>query len=124
MKKLLVLFILFITVSAMSAESMVILKKGQIAPYDGIHLDSNQMKKFRKAHEEKELCVQKSASQKELIKIQELEKDYYMDKHSKLKDTHEKYKIKSFWAKTGYFLLGVVITGAISYGTMKYGPRR
>lgn len=107
-----------------SAEQMIILKKGQTAPYEGILSNGEQMKKFRHAHESLELCADKSSKQKELQKLQSLEKDHYKKKYEDLQVTHKKHKIKSWWAKTGYFLLGVAITGMISYGAMKYGPRR
>jgi len=118
-----IFLVLLICFDVCAQEQMVILDKNQPAPFKGILSNADQMKKFRESHESLKICKEISNKQEQLAKLTEIESNYYKKKYTNLNDEHEKYKSKTWWQKTGYFLLGVVITGTISYAAMKYGRR-
>lgn len=83
---------------------MTILKKGDVAPYDGILSDAAQMKEFRQINEDKKNLELQNLKLKDLSAIQDERVEVY---RSELKASES----RSFWKSVGYFTLGVLVTG-------------
>jgi len=83
---------------------MTTLKKGDVAPYDGILSDAAQMKEFRQINEDKKNLELQNLKLKDLSAIQDERVELYK---SELKSS----EARSFWKSVGYFTLGVLITG-------------
>jgi hypothetical protein len=83
---------------------MIILKKGDIAPYDGILSDAAQMKEFRQINEDKKNLELQNLKLKDLSLVQDDRVEAY---RSELKASES----RSFWKSVGYFTLGVLVTG-------------
>jgi len=83
---------------------MTILKKGDVAPYDGILSDAAQMKEFRQINEDKKNLELQNLKLKDLSAIQDDRVELYK---SELKSSES----RSFWKSVGYFTLGVLVTG-------------
>ena len=90
---------------------MVVLKKDQPAPFDGILSDSAQMKEFRQINETNKLLNQQNLELKNLSVLQNEKLDLYksgLNSANLVIEKNEKYK---FWTNIGYFTLGVLVTG-------------
>jgi hypothetical protein len=83
---------------------MIVLKKGDIAPFEGILSDAAQMKEFRQINEDKKNLELQNLKLKDLSAIQDERVELYK---SELKSSES----RSFWKSVGYFTLGVLITG-------------
>lgn len=107
--KYLLIFLLSIQMSF--AQQMVILDKGQEAPFKGVLNDAKQMKVFRQANEEKKLLDKKVQSlellkvkQEEIIKIHSEEA-----KHARTQYRRE--QVSNVWGRVVWFSLGILVTG-------------
>lgn len=107
--RFLLVFLLSIQVSF--AQQMVILDKGQEAPFKGILNDSKQMKVFRQANEEKKLLDKKvqglellKVRQEELIKI-------HSDEAKHARTQYRREQVSNTWNRVLWFSLGILVTG-------------
>lgn len=111
MNKVLTICIVIIFSFSSFAGQLTKLQKGDKAPYDGILADSKQMKNFRKIEEERKLLELKNIKLSELGKIKDNKIDLYQKDLSNTHKEFAKYKTKTFFTNTGYFVLGVILTG-------------
>lgn len=125
MKKNLILLIVMLVIACnINAEevahgNITFVEKGDPAPYAGYVVDESQMKHFRQINEEKKLLEKKTIKLEELGIRQEDSKEWYKNNYYKVKEKYEWQQTKSFWTNTLYFVGGAVLTGLISYGTVK-----
>jgi hypothetical protein len=105
-----ILLILLLTFNCF-AQQMVKLDEGQKAPFAGILSDSEQMKTFRKTNEELKLTKKQNITLKELAVVQERQAKLYKEESDAYRTQLRREQVKSFWAKVGYFALGVLVTG-------------
>lgn len=92
---------------------------GEVVMYDGFLVDAPQMKHFRQINEEKKLLEDKTIKLEELGIREKEAKDWYKNNYYEVKKKYEWQQTKSFWVSTLYFLGGAVLTGAVSYATVK-----
>jgi hypothetical protein len=117
--------IIFTLVSCFNCGAGVIkpIKKGEVSSINGFVIDHDQEMKFRKINEEKKLLETKTIALEELGKIKTAQVDYYKDVHSKTIEDMKRRESRIFWNRTVYFIGGIVLTGFMSYATVKYGRR-
>ena len=87
-----------------SYAEMVIVKKGDPAPFEGILVDQAQMKEFRQINEDKKNLELQNLKLKDLALINDERVDLYRKELSSS-------ETKSLWKSVGYFALGVLVTG-------------
>jgi hypothetical protein len=102
MKELIVIIIL-ISNSAF-AQNAVTLNKGDITPFSGILVKSERLDKLVKAEQSNVVLSDLRISQDELI-------DFHKQDARTQRNKLSKAEFKGFLANTGYFVLGVIITG-------------
>lgn len=90
---------------------MIVLKKGEIAPNDGILVDAAQMKEFRQTNEEKKLLNLENLKLKDLSDINSQRIDLYKEQVKQSTDALSSSERKGYLYNVGFFVLGVVITG-------------
>ena len=94
-----------------SYAEMVIVKKGDPAPFEGILVDGAQMKEFRQINEDKKNLELQNLKLKDLALVQDERVDLYRKQSESLNSELSKSESRSFWKSVGYFTLGVVVTG-------------
>lgn len=110
MKTLLFIFLLVSNV-CYSNESMKVVKKGEVASFDGVLVSKEQMEEFRRINEENKLLKEKVLTLENIVKIDELKLKYYADELTATRSLLIAEQANDFWAKAGYFALGVIVTG-------------
>lgn len=110
MKLLLVIFLLVSNV-CYSNESMKVVKKGEVASFDGVLVSKEQMEEFRRINEENKLLKEKVLTLENIVKIDEIKLKYYADELTATRSLLIAEQANDFWAKAGYFALGVIVTG-------------
>jgi len=93
------------------ANDMVILKKGDQAPFDGILSNQEQMAKFRKTDEQNKLLEQQNIKLKDLADISDQRIELYKQEVKTVREDLSSSQRKTFWSSVGFFALGAVITG-------------
>lgn len=95
------------------------IKKGDPAPATGFFVSQSEMKKLRKINEEKKLLEKENLKLKDLQvsykRRLDLEKKYSDELSSSLASEKFVGNIKGI----GGFLIGALLTGIVSYGTVK-----
>lgn len=104
------ILIALLSINAATAE-MVVLKKGEAAPYDGILSDVAQMKEFRQINEDKKNLELQNLKLKDLAVVNEERIGLYRQQADLLNKELSKSEVRSFWKSVGYFTLGVLVTG-------------
>lgn len=84
---------------------------GNPAPCEGWHVSPNQMQKFHKAMEQKPVQVDINKVNEQLLKLSEVEIEYYKQKNKSQVKELDKAETRRFWSNVGMFTLGVVLTG-------------
>lgn len=90
---------------------MIVLKKGDIAPSDGILVDAAQMKEFRQLNEDNKNLELQNVKLKDLGIIQEQRIDLYKQEVQRVTEDLSRSERKAFWQSAGTFVLGVIVTG-------------
>lgn len=116
MKKLLILILLISNITL--AEDSVQLGKGQLAPFDGFLLPKEKVIELKNQDLDNQF-LKKTNQNLELIN-QDYEKrlTLYINQNDKLAKRLTESDT-NILEKSGYFLLGAVITGVIGYGVYK-----
>lgn len=104
------------------AQDIIPIKKGQPSPIDGFVISKRLNTRMI---EDTEILERKNLQLRDLSVLQD-EALSDLNKHKETLVRHNaelrgalKEKPTGFWQKTGYFVLGALITGAISYGTIR-----
>jgi len=105
------ILLIFILTFNCFPQQMIKLDKDQKAPFTGILSDAEQMKSFRKTNEELKLTQKQNITLKELSVVQERQIELYKEESTSFRTQLRREQVKSFWAKVGYFALGVFVTG-------------
>jgi len=93
-----------ILINSTFAQNAVKLNKGDISPHDGILLTTERAEKAMKAEKRELVLSDLRITHEELIQYHK--EDARMQRR-KLSEA----KFKSFWVSTGYFIIGVLVTG-------------
>jgi hypothetical protein len=108
------------------ADQAIDLKQGQIAPYDGILLDKEKANKVKNELIEKDGLKQDNTSlNKQLIYYKSNEdmlnqkSDMLLKQNLEMTKSLNEARSTSNWEKIGFFVLGVVVTGAAAYGVSR-----
>lgn len=116
MKLLLLLFISF------NCYAFTPIKKGEPSPSNGFVVTHKQEKELRQKNEDQKLKI-RSLSQLKLTQDQIIQKqdDMIKTQSEYNRDLSEALATKptGFWEKTAYFMAGALLTGLVSYGTIK-----
>jgi len=110
MNKAFILTFLFFQTHNTYAE-MTALNKGQVAPYEGILVDAEQMKEFRKINEDKKSLELENLKLKDLSIINDQRIDLYKTEVKRVTEDLSRSEKKAFWQSAGTFVLGVIVTG-------------
>jgi len=105
------LFAMILSINLVFAQSMVVLKKGESAPFDGILSDSAQMKEFRQINETNKLLDRQVLELKDLSLLKDEKIGIYKSGLEQANLKLEKSARYQFWTNIGYFALGVIVTG-------------
>lgn len=108
--KILINILLIFSMNCYS-QKLEIIKKGEKAPYDGILADKKQMEKFREINEKKKLLEKQNIELKDLALTHEERIKFHQENANFYKKELRIQESRTFWAKVGYFTLGVVVTG-------------
>jgi hypothetical protein len=90
---------------------MIILREGENAPYTGVLVTEERMKKFRQINEEKKVAEKLNIELSDLNELKDRKIKLYKDELVSTNKEFTKHKTKSFFYNIGYFALGVLITG-------------
>ena len=93
------------------AQKLEVVKKGQKAPYSGLLADKKQMEQFREINEKKKLLEKQNIELKDLALTKDQRIKFHQENADFYKQELRKQESRTFWAKVGYFALGVVVTG-------------
>lgn len=104
MRKILLMIMLTTLISNSFAQNAVVLNKGDIAPFTGALVKSEKLDDLVKAERKNIVLEDLRLTQDELI-------EYHKDTARKYRTRLAEEKFNSFWTNTGYFVLGVIITG-------------
>lgn len=107
MKTLIAVLMLF---SFSCRADIVLLKKGESAPFEGALVDQAQMKEFRENKVQLDLEVKQNTALKELNLRLDEKIDYHKAETRALEKTLSEVKFKSHMTNIGYFVLGVALT--------------
>jgi len=110
MKLLLLLTFLLSSINISFAE-MTALNKGDTAPYQGVLIDSEQMKEFRKINEDKKSLELENLKLKDLSLINDQRIELYKTEVKQVREDLSRSEKKAFWQSAGTFVLGVLVTG-------------
>lgn len=113
------LLILLMSINLCYGQKITVIKKGELASYDGYLIDSEQEKVFRTINEKKKLLESKNLVLSDLrLNSKQLE-DFQRKRAETAERELQKEQFKSSFRSTLAFIGGVLVTGLISYGTMK-----
>lgn len=104
---------------SVSAQQLTVLKKDEIAPYDGVLVDDVQMKKFRQINEDKKTLETKFVLQEDLLEIKDQRINFYKKKAEEAYKEVQAKEGSLFLTKTGYFILGVAATSLAAYAAIQ-----
>ena len=120
------ILLLIIGIQMCLADTATELNKGDPAPYSGTLLDKEKSRKIREDLIEKDGLVKTNESlNKSLLlyrsneDILNSQKDLLIKQNVELTKTLNDTRSTSNWEKAGYFVLGIVVTGAAVYGASK-----
>lgn len=99
-----ILLIFLLSINLVFAQNAVKLNKGDTANFDGILVKQERLDKLVKAEKKNIVLEDLRITQDELI-------DYHRDSARLYRKRLAEAKFNSFWTNTGYFVLGVVLTG-------------
>ena len=105
------LFATILSINLVLAQSMIVLKKDQPAPFDGVLSDSAQMKEFRQINETNKLLDKQVLELKDLSLLKDEKIEIYKSSLEQANTKLEKNEKYTFWSNIGYFALGVIVTG-------------
>jgi len=108
--KILISILLVLSFSSY-AQKLEVLNEGQKAPYDGLLADKKQMEQFREINERKKLLEKQNIQLKDLALTKDQRIKFHQENADFYKQELRKQESRTFWAKVGYFTLGVVVTG-------------
>ena len=116
------IILLLLTFNTAFAQDIIPIKKGQPSPIDGFVISK---KANEKIIEDREKLERKNIQLKDLSVLQDQSitdlkshRDTLSRHNAELRESL-RAKPTGFWQKTGYFVLGALITGAIGYGTVR-----
>jgi len=104
MKNLLIVIFLITSINKAFPQDSVKLNKGQEAPFEGFLINKERTTELIKA-EKQNITLRELGKQKDELT------DFYKQDARNARNETQKEKTKSFWKSTGYFILGVLITG-------------
>jgi len=123
-KRILSIIISLLLCFSISAQDILIIKKGEAASQDGFLVSAEQMKKFREINEKKKLAEKKNITLKDLRLVQDERINFYRNMSEDYRKELRYQSVKSNTKSFLWFIGGVLITGAISYGTVRTLGRR
>lgn len=85
--------------------------QGTPAPCSGWHVSEPQMQEFAKTADKLTIEEKMNQVNKQLLLLSEVEIDFYKQRSLSQSKELQKAESKRFWATTGAFVLGVVLTG-------------
>lgn len=103
--------IFYMSIGFAFGQQQVILNKGDLAPYDGILSDKEQMKQYREINENNKRLEKQNIKLKDLVIVNEKKADFFKEEMEQYKTEASIERTRSFWSKVGYFALGAVLTG-------------
>lgn len=115
--KIIVLF--FLIIQASKADGIVPIKKGEVSTIDGFVITKEFEKDLRQTNEENKLLKRQNLVLKDLQVTQEDLVSLHKENARNAQKELEKEQIKGFFKSTLYFVGGVILGGAISYGLSK-----
>lgn len=101
------------------SQDIIPINKGEMASMDGFLVSEKQMDKFRLINEEKKLLAEKNVQLEDLGVIQEKRIRFFEQDADQYKNQLFKERVSSKFENIMFFVGGVVLTGAISYGLQK-----
>lgn len=118
--------ILLITLNVAQAAQVVPLKKGEVAPFAGVLFDPPAEQKMRLTAEQldyyKALSESQSKINQKLVETNQIMDDrlqLYLKQNDVLASRLTESRDSAWWERAGMFVLGAVLTGAISYGVVR-----
>lgn len=115
--KIIVLF--FLIIQATKAEDIIAIKKGNPSPIDGFVITKEFEKDLRQINEDNKLLKRQNLVLKDLQVTQEDLVSLHKENTRNAQKELEKEQIKGFFKSTLYFVGGIILGGAISYGLSK-----
>ena len=101
------------------AGEMVVLKKGQPAPFDGIISDAKQMKEFRQLKENNKNLKKVKLKLEDLAYVRDRKIKFFEQESDQYRTSLRRTQFRSFWSNIGYFTLGVIVSGLASKAAME-----
>lgn len=100
-------------------QDIVSIRKGEVSPMDGYVIDSPMEKRMRQIREEEKKSKQEVIKLEELRYIETTRIEIYKQQVIDLEKQNYSLKVDNTLTSVLYFGLGVVVTGAASYGVIK-----
>lgn len=117
------LLIFLLSFNLCMANEVKVLKKGEVAPFDGVLFTKElerQIRNERIVADEKIKLLNElndlSSKENEILKSR---LELYQKKTTELLDMNNKVESSTFIKSAGYFLAGALITGVIGYGVIQ-----
>lgn len=93
------------------SQDVVKLNKGDPAPFRGALFSETKTNEIRKNDEQRKLLIKENLTLKDLRVLESEKLDIYKKRLYNTEKELSKSNSRRFWSNTGYFILGVVITG-------------
>ena len=119
------ILLLLFTVNCL-AQDVVVVKKGDVVPFDGVLFTKEKEKELRQTKLDLETSEKKVILLSDLNELNKKELDVvskrldlYQDKVREMADREVKSESRTFLQNSVYFISGALITGLIGYGIVK-----
>jgi len=104
MKKLTLILCWIVLINSSFAQNAVKIEKGETAPFAGVLITEEKAIELDKAQRSNIVLKDLGIAKDELI-------GYYKDDARTQRNKLSKAEFKGFWTNTGYFFVGVLVTG-------------
>lgn len=118
--------ILFLLSFNLLAQDIVVLKKGDVVPFDGVLFSKEKELQLRQLTLDKQALEKQNETLNKLFEFQQKEIEIttariilHQEQNNILADKVVRQQENTFWQNVAYFGLGVVITGVVSYGAFQ-----
>lgn len=110
--------ILLFTATAI-ADPITPLNKGQAAPFEGLLVPTSTMNKITKDLDTKDLLETKVLKLEDLASAHSERAEFYKKEYLESQKELRSQESTAFYKGTAFFIFGAVLTGAISYATIR-----
>lgn len=104
-----------IVFESLSTSGIQPIKRGDPSPVDGYVITKDFEKNLREINERNKILKEKEVALRQLGELKDLKMEYYKRESNSLHATLSKERMKTYL----YFIGGVLLTGLVTYGTLR-----